>query len=121
MHDAIAVTKTWCTIGFIGWFIFAFGYWAYNMVFMGVMNGYYPGSFGSNYFAGIWLQSGSVIAPLAVCLNWFRNAKRTNYLLAMRRRQRNAKVPIRVILVCFPGLLLGLLGCTGITMLLAAA
>lgn len=120
MHDAIAVTKSWCTIGFIGWAIFAFGYWAYNMILMEVMNGYYPGTYGINHFAGIWLQTASVLAPFALCISWFRNAKQIIYQHAIRRRSRKAKTPKRVILVCLPGLLVGLLGCGGIVMMVSA-
>ncbi len=120
MNDAIAVTRTWCTLGFIGWGIFAFGYWAYNMILMQVMNGYYPGTYGPNHFAGIWLQTASVLAPFALCISWFRNARRMIYQHAIHRRGRRAKAPKRVILVCLPGLLVGLLGCAGIVMMLSA-
>lgn len=120
IKDAIAVTRTWCTLGLIGWCIFAFGYWAYNMILMQVMNGYYPGTYGPNHFAGIWLQTASVSAPIALCISWFRNARRMIYQHAMGRRFRRAKVPKRVILVCLPGLLVGLLGCAGIVMMLSA-
>lgn len=121
MQDAVAATKIWCTLGIIGWAIIAFGYWAYNMVLLSVLNSYYPGTYGSNHFAGVWCRTAFVIAPIALSCSWHRHARRNLYKFAVTAKHGIAKTPKRVIAVNLPGLLLGILGCIGLLALVSAA
>lgn len=121
MHDSITATKTWCTLGIVGWVIIGFGYWAYNMVLLTVLNNYYPGTYGPNHFAGVWCRTAVVIAPIALSCSWYRHARRNIYLIAISSNKGSAKTPRRVIAVNLPGIGLGLVGCLGIVGLLAAA
>lgn len=121
MQDAVAATKTWCTLGILGWLIVAFGYWAVNMVSLSVMNSYYPGSYGPNHFAGVWCRTAFVIAPVALSCSWHRHARQNIYQIANRGTEHRARTPRRVIAVNLPGVLLGLFGCLGLVALVSAA
>ncbi len=121
MQDSVVATKAWCTLGAIGWIIFALMYWVSNMLMLSVMNGYYPGSFGAHHYAGVWFRTAFVMAPLALCWSWYRKSRRNIYQIAMKRDQRMAKIPKRVYIVSIPGVLLGLVGCVLMSMLVGAA
>lgn len=121
MIDAVGLTKTLCAFGIIGWMVFAFGYWAYNMVLIAVMNSYYPGTFGTNDTAGVWCKTAFVIAPVALCCSWHRHARQRIYQFALKREPCIAKTPKRVVFYSAPGILLGFLGGIGILMLLSSA
>ena len=77
MQDAVAATKTWCTMGIIAWGICAVGYWLLSMAMLNVSNYYFPGSVGTSDYVGVWLQTGIVIAPIAISCRWWRDARRT--------------------------------------------
>jgi hypothetical protein len=121
MKNAVAATRTWCLLGIIGWVIGGFGYWVYSMIFLVVINSYYPGTHGPNQFAAVWLRAAVVIAPVAVSCSWHRHARRNVYRIALRRTPHVVTTPKRVIAVSLPGILLGLLGLLGILALLSAA
>jgi len=112
MHDAVAGAKTWCTIGMVAWAICGFAYWAGSMAHLSVINGYYPGTYGPNHFAGVWCRTAVVIAPIALSASWFRNARRMIYRIAMERASPAAKTPRRVILVNLLGIALLTGGCS---------
>lgn len=121
MHDAVVATRTWCTMGIIGWLLIAFGHWAYNMVLFAVMNGYYPGTYGAIHHAAVWLSAGAVIAPIALCGSWHRHARRNIYRIASERSSLAVKTPKRVVAVSLPGIVLGVFGCLWIIALIGAA
>lgn len=121
MGKAVTATKIWCLLGTIGWAIVGFGYWAYQMVGLLVMNSYYPGTYGLNHYAGVWCRTAIVIVPIVLSCSWYRHARRNVYRIACRRTPRTAKVPNRVVAVNLPGVLLGLLCGIGIISLLLAA
>lgn len=121
LSHAAGATKIWCVLGIIGWAIAGFGYWAYSMVTLSVMNNYFPGMYGANDFAGVWCRTAIVVAPIALSCVWFRHARRYVYRISVRKESLTASTPGRVIAVNLPGILLGLVGGMGILALLAAA
>jgi hypothetical protein len=111
MVDAVAATKGLCTLGIIGFLIFAFMYWVSSMVMLSIMNMYYPGTFDSFHYAGVWLRTAFVIAPVSLMCSWHRQSRKNCYIGAMKRTSRIAKTPKRVLVFSIPGVLLGLVGC----------
>jgi hypothetical protein len=111
IQDAVAATKTWCFMGVIAWGLIALAYWALSMAMLTVMNGYYPGTFGANHYAGVWCRTAIAIAPIALACSWHRNARRIIYQHAMRRADRAPRTPKRVIAINGLGMGLFLTGC----------
>ena len=121
MQDAAAAMTFFCIFGSLGWALFAFAYWAYSMVWISVINGYYPGSIGIYDISAVWFRSAFVIGPLALGISWFRNTKCNLYQRTMKTEHCVPKLPKRVVLVMLPGMLLGLLGFVVVFLLLSAA
>lgn len=120
MQDAIAATKTWCTLGAIGWTLTGFGIWIVGMAsfaFARTYGGLLPGPYDE---LSVWLRTSSAIAPITLCIAWHIGAKRNIYRSALQRSGGKPKTPKRVILVCLPGIAMGLFGC-GLFMLLISS
>ena len=114
MQDAVAATKTWCTMGIIAWVLIAISYWGLSTAGLSVMNSYYPGMYGGNHFLAVWFRTAIAIAPIALSCSWHCSAKRIIYRHAMRRDHREPKTPRRVIAINGLGLGLLLIGCCGV-------
>ena len=85
MQNAVAVTRTWCTLGIIAWCICGLGYWALNSAQLHTMNYYIPGSSGPLEYTSVWLKACIAIAPVVVSYSWGRNARRLIYRAAVKR------------------------------------
>ena len=111
IQDAVAATKTWCTMGIIAWIICAVGYWLLSMAMLNMSNFYFPGSIGTNDYIGVWLRTSIVIAPIALACRWWRRARRIIYTLAQKMNPERVRVPRRVIVVNLLGIVLLLGSC----------
>lgn len=120
MQDAVAATKTWCTLGVIGWLFIGFAIWLIGMLNIALAQsyaGHIPGPFD---FPSVWLRTAFVLAPISLCVHWFRGARPVTYRIATRPKSKKAKTPRRVIFVALPGVVFGLFSCGLFTLLLSA-
>lgn len=121
LDDTIGSVKGLCTLGIVGVLVFAFMYWASSMVMLSVMNMYYPGSVNSYQYAGVWMRTSFVIAPVAIMSSWHRQSRKNSYRSALKRSPRVAKIPKRVLLLTIPAMLIGMIGCGLLAMMIGAA
>lgn len=106
MHDAIATTRAWCSMGALGWIITTYAWWTANTITIP-----YSGPVAlSEHIDDLISSAGILLLAIYLMLWWFK-AKRSIYVLAIRKGARRAKTPLRVPIVAIPGMMLGVFGC----------
>jgi hypothetical protein len=104
-HSSIHATKILCVLGICSWLFCGFGLWLLGMASIALAETY--GGLIPSYrdYAGVWLRSMIVIAPIALLFGWYRSSADQIYSCTLRGVWKMPRVLYRVQAISIPGIL----------------
>ena len=111
MQNAVAITRTWCTLGSIAWGILGFVFWFLSMAMLNVNAYYFPGTVGVLSYVAVWAQSVWVLVPIVLSIRWWRRARPLIYKVAITREPQLVRPLSAAVVLNFVGILLLCGGC----------